>query len=145
MGDPGTVRTGWPLVAATSVAMALAGCVAEVGPRQPGEPELEGGSAPTSDEARERIEELAVEIGRELAAQGDGELHDEEVNDRIVADVAERASLPEDAELRYSRTFARFAYRDADGAWACAAIQHADDEVVDATTGACPDEIAEAG
>jgi hypothetical protein len=52
--------------------------------------------------------------------------------------------LLEGAQLRYSRTFARFAYRHPDGSWACAAIHQADDEVIDTTTGGCPKEIGDA-
>ena len=120
------------------------GCVAsEPSTSLPGEPELEGELAPTSEEARLRMEELAIVVGRELGEYPDRGLHDIELNDRIVAGISDADGFTEGAQLRYSRTFARFAYREPDGTWACAAIHEADSEVVDATTGPCPDEIAE--
>jgi hypothetical protein len=89
------------------------------------------------------VEELAVVVGQELGAHPDRGLHDEELNDRIVASLRDAGELAEDEELRYSRTFAQFAYRSSDGTWACAAVREAGD-TVDATTGPCPGEIADA-
>jgi hypothetical protein len=127
-----------------AIAVLGSGCVAsEPTSSAAGEPELEGEAAPTSAEARQRVEELAVVIGRELGEHPDQGLHDGERNDRIVAGLRDAGEVPEGAELRYSRTFAQFAYRAPDGTWACAAIR-ADGEAVDATTGPCPGEIADA-
>jgi hypothetical protein len=111
---------------------------------QPVGPGDEPEYAPTSEEAKERMDDLARVIGAELVAHQDRGLYDADLNERIAASVGGEAVLLEGAQLRYSRTFARFAYRHPDGSWACAAIHQADDEVIDTTTGGCPKEIGDA-
>jgi hypothetical protein len=107
----------------------------DLGMFDPGE---EPEEAPTSEEAKDRMGDLAGVIGAELVAHQDRGLYDADLNGRIAASVGEAVVLLEGAQLRYSRTFARFAYRHPDGSWACAAIDQADDEIIDSTTGACP-------